>query len=107
MVVVKVATRSNSIMAMAEAEEVVVEADTMVAVGVETGHGMPQTIIITKDLLMHSRRHQTLSSRISPSGFRATLKVRAAGLLLLWIILFRQVYGTYDNLEFDQWDEIE
>ena len=91
------------------AEVEVVEVEAGVANVEKIGLGILQIItIITitiKDHLMHLRRHQALSSRLSPRGPKTTLKVR--GIILLWLMLLKMVFGAYENLEFDKWNEIE
>ena len=62
------------------------------------------TMIITKDHLILSNRHQT----ISQINFRRTnnlLKVRT--IAIIWIILMSRAFGAYENLEFEEWNDIE
>ena len=91
------------------AEVEVVEVEAGVANVEKIGLGILQIITIIaitiKDHLMHLRRHQALSSRLSPRGPTTTLTVR--GLILLWLMLLKMVFGAYENLEFDKWNEIE
>lgn len=57
-----------------------------------------------KDLLILSNRHQT-TSKINFRRIKMLLKVRTLAILLA--LLFRTSSGAYENLEFDQWNEIE
>ncbi len=86
----KVVTIIPIIIIITEVEAVEVEAEVVDVA--KTGLGTIQIIIITititiKDHLMHSRRHQAPSSRISPSGHKTAIKVKR--IFILWILLLK------------------
>ena len=100
MCIVKAAVRSTIITTKAEVVEAeVVQMDNVV---VEIGLGIVIiTIILTKNLLMHLHRHQTLGSRISPRKLKTTIKVRSYHLIVWITLLLRIVHATYEDLDFN------
>ncbi len=58
-----------------------------------------------KDLLILSNRHQT-TSKINFRRLKMLLKVRTLA-IITWILILQTASGAYENLEFDQWNDIE
>ena len=104
---VKVATRS--ITTITKAEVVGAEVGKMDAEVAETGHGIVKITLIKiiSDLSMHSHRHQTLGSRISPRNLKIACKVRTIGVILWILFLIRPVISAYEDLDFENWNDVE